>query len=411
MTLTLLIDLDDTLLSNDFGNFLPVYLTSLGDHLARYAAPEQLIPKLLDATQRMIQNKRPDRNLKEIFDHAFYPSLGLEIEDMQEAFDVFYADVFPTLQRLTCVRPEAVELVEQILAQGNRVVIATNPLFPRTAIMQRLDWAGISPQKYPLSLITSYETFHFTKPNPAYFAEILARLGWPEGAVVMIGDDLQNDIFASRRLGLPAFWITSTDAPTPKPDAPTESGSLADFLNWLDTTSLEELQPEYNSPDALLAIMLATPAALDSMIDGLPIISWTERPQPREWSLTEIICHLRDVDSKVNIPRLKKVIQESNPFLPGMDTDLWAEEHQYISQDGQSAITAFTTARMQLLEILEDFNQDDWHRPARHAIFGPTNLMELISITAGHDRLHIHQIHRVLNIFSHSSQDPSPQPM
>ena len=76
-------------------------------------------------------------------------------------------------------------------------MIATNPLFPRTAIYQRLEWAGLPPDKYPFSLIPSYETFHFAKPNPTYFAEFLTISGWPDGPMIMVGNDLEHDILGS----------------------------------------------------------------------------------------------------------------------------------------------------------------------------------------------------------------------
>jgi HAD superfamily hydrolase (TIGR01549 family) len=397
VTLTLLVDLDDTLLGNDMATFVPSYLQGLGRHLSKYASPDRLLPTLLAATQKMIQNERPDRSLEETFDEAFYPPLGLDKQDLWDSIDTFYADVFPTFQALTHYRPEAVALIEHAIDCGYRVAVATNPLFPRTAILQRLAWSGITPQKYPLSLITSYETFHFSKPNPAYYAEILARLGWPEGPVVMVGDDLLNDIAPARRLGLPAFWVTASPSTPPEgPLAPTASGRLSDFVPWLESTPFAELRPDFSSSTALLAILNSSPAALATLTADLPPAAWTESPRPGEWSLAEISCHLRDVETEVNLPRLHKVLQETNPFLPGMDTDPWAEECNYFLQDGPQALATFIQERIHLLRLLSGLNEADWERPARHAIFGPTQLKELVTIIAGHDRLHVQQVHQVL---------------
>jgi hypothetical protein len=89
---------------------------------------------------------------------------------------------------------------------------------------------------------------------------------------------------------------------------------------------------------------------------------------------------------------LQLVIQENNPFVPGRDTDLLAEERRYINQDGVQAIAHFKSARQKLISLLSGLEPDGWLRPARHAIFGPTTLQELANIIAGHDRLHIQQI-------------------
>ena len=39
--------------------------------------------------------------------------------------------------------------------------------------------------------------------------------------------------------------------------------------------------------------------------------------------MTEIICHLRDVEREVNLPRIRRVLAEQNPFLVGEVTDVW----------------------------------------------------------------------------------------
>ena len=409
MTLTLLADLDDTLLDNDFTSFLPYYLDALGEHMASIAEPEVLIPNLMSATQKMVENNRPDRTLKQVFDNSFFPALDVTPNEIQTTIDNFYAEVFPNLRRYTKQRPDAIQLVHQTLEAGFRVAIATNPLFPRVAIVERLEWAGISPQDYALSMITSYETFHFAKPNPAYFAEILAQIGWPEGGIIMIGNDLNDDIIASRRLGLPAFWISTQEAAAaPGAYAPTASGSISDCSIWLDTVPSEVLKPDYNSPEALLAILRATPAALDTLTSDLPGSAWVMHPEENEWSLTEIICHLRDVEIEVNLPRFQKVLDESNPFIAGQDTDPWVNERQYKYQDGPAALVDFTAARVHLLNILDGLSQNSWNRAARHAIFGPTDLKELANIISGHDQLHLRRIHNLMTNHSHSPEDLTP---
>jgi hypothetical protein len=248
-------------------------------------------------------------------------------------------------------------------------------------------------------LITSYETFHFAKPNPAYYTEILARLGWPEGPVVMVGDDLQNDMEPARRVGLATFWISKNgNNPNAGPYGPSAVGDLADFFPWIDASTQAELSPDLSQTESIIHTLRATPAALASHTADLSLTHWKKHPVEGEWSLTEIVCHLRDVDHEVNLPRLEKVIQESNPFLAGMDTDPWAAKRQYEQQDGKSALYDFTQYRMEILELIEHLSPADWDRPARHAIFGPTQMRELISILAGHDRLHLRQISTTLDM-------------
>lgn len=398
MSLTLLFDLDDTLLVNPVSDFLPVYLKKLSDTLAPYVDPALVVRSLIEGTKRMVANRRPDCTLQEIFDDYFFPAIGSSPTALQEHIDHFYEDVFPSLKPLTSPNQNAVQVVEQSIQRGYKIIIATNPLFPRTAIHQRLEWAGLSPEKYPFKFVPSYESNHFAKPNPAYLAEILSLIGWPDEPAIMIGDDLVNDIAPANLLGLPTYWI-STDGAEPDggKDNPTAKGSLNEFLQWIDGTDIDKLRSDYNSPSALLAILRATPAALDLLCRDLDLGIWKKRPQPREWCQTEIICHLRDVELDVNLPRLLMVLREHNPFLPGKDTDPWAEERDYIVQDGPNALQRFTFARVELLNHLEQLSEEDWQRPARHSILGPTTLQEMVSIITRHDQLHIRQVTQVLD--------------
>jgi FMN phosphatase YigB (HAD superfamily) len=398
MTLTLLIDLDDTLLGNKMDTFIPAYLGALGNHIATYTPPALMVKTMLAATQQMFANTSTNRTLKAAFDPHFYPPQGLTENLVKKPFQQFYAEKFPDLEPLTQFRPAAVEFIEAAIGRGYQIGIATNPLFPLTAIQQRLDWAGLSSKKYPFSLVPSYESFHFAKPNPAYFAEFLGRIGWPKGPIIMIGNDLDHDVQGATDMGIPVFWVSEGNDQNPADfPAPTASGRLEDILPWLDKTPLSELQPNFADPSALLAILRGSPAAFHSMLGEIPDDKWPQRPQPDEWSLTEILVHLRDVEREVNLPRFKKILTEESPFISGVDTDLWAGERAYINQDGPAAFEAFLAARTETLDLLDQLKPDDWHRPFRHAIFGPTELKELARITTDHERLHGRQIHSVLS--------------
>jgi len=403
VTLNLLLDLDGTLLGNEINGFVSGYTAALAKFMASYVEPGYFVQSLMKATGAMIQGQRPECTLEQNFDAVFYPALGYAKEDLRPQIDTFYREIFPSLQPLTEFRPEAVQFVEEALRRGHRLSIATNPLFPRTAILQRLAWAGFPAGNLPFEIVPSFETFHFAKPNPAFFAEILAYLGWPDGPVVMVGNEMSLDISPARMLGLSAFWIDGDGAASSvdsrDPLAPQAFGKIQDIISWLDVTQPEALKPGYNTPAAYIAILEATLAFWDTMVRCLPAGVYGQRPNDGEWCLSEIICHLRDVDADVNLPRLQKIILENNPFLPGKDTDPWAEERHYINQDCMQAAGAFMAARQNLVTLLRSLKPEEWKRPARHAIFGPTDLSELVGFITGHDRLHIQQalqaVHRV----------------
>ncbi|MBI4731094.1 MAG: DinB family protein [Chloroflexi bacterium] len=392
MTITLLLDLDDTLLDTNMQAFVPAYFSALASALAGSVSPEVMLPALMGGTKAMMQNENPSLTLREVFDAHFYPKLGLERAALQQEIDSFYNETFPTLSHVASQRPEAVEFVRWAFEAGHRVAIATNPYFPLKAVQHRMRWAGLPPEEYDFALVSSYETFHFTKEIAAYFPEFLAQLGWPEGPVVMVGNDLEMDLLPARQAGLPVFWKRAGQDDG-HPDIP--QGSFTDLRVWLAAADPVSITPTFSTPESILNILHSTPAALASLVNSLPPAAWEHHPEPGEWCLTEILCHLRDVETDVNLPRIQKLLAEDNPFLPGVVSDDWVHARNYAAQDGRFALADFMEARKGLIVLLNG-EQAKGSRPARHAIFGPTTLLELAGFMAGHDRAHVQQIWKTI---------------
>ena len=112
---------------------------------------------------------------------------------------------------------------------------------------------------------------------------------------------------------------------------------------------------------------------------------------PDEWSLTELVCHLRDSEREIHQIQIKLFNEQSEPFIPRPDSGVWASQRDYLHECGSSALKEFNDARRETLALLKNMAQKDWERKARHAIFGPTIFLEVISFIADHDRMHIQQ--------------------
>jgi FMN phosphatase YigB (HAD superfamily) len=156
MTLTILLDLDDTLIDTNMQNFIPAYFKALSDTLQTQVSPEIMLPALMGGTRKMMGKNDPEKTLKEIFDDYFYSIIGINRAEIKQGIDLFYDDVFPKLKYLTQQRPHAIEFVKKAFEKKYSIVIATNPLFPLKAIQHRLRWAGLAPEDYPYTLITPF---------------------------------------------------------------------------------------------------------------------------------------------------------------------------------------------------------------------------------------------------------------
>ncbi|TAK14930.1 MAG: hypothetical protein EPO32_00235 [Anaerolineae bacterium] len=393
MTPTLLFDLDDTLLGNSMDVFIPAYLHALTVAMSDRVSPEQLVPALMAGVQAMNSNTDFRRTLKDVFDEVFYPWLGLDPVAILPAIEDFYTRVFPSLKEHTRTLPVAREMVSRLLSQGHTIAVSSNPLFPLTAIHQRLEWAGLSPDEFGFSAVTSMEISHFTKPSPSYFAEVLAGLGWPEGPIVIIGDNPINDIQPATELGVASYRVNNGSA-NRNPNAP--GGLLEEFEPWLAAQQPDALTPKLDSLAAVLATMRTAHIGASHLAAGQTPDTLSTRPAEEDWSVTEILCHFRDVDREVTIPRIDSILQSENPFIVAVNPDEWAGERNYKDEDPAAVFDQWSETRFELMTRLDSLNPTDWDRTARHTIFGPITLLELMRISARHDRLHIQQIHKSL---------------
>ena len=387
MTLTLLLDLDDTLLNTDLESFVPIYFQSLSQYLQPWVSTEKVVPALIAGMSAMNANEDPRRTLREAFESEFYPRLGIQQEALTAAIPEYFRRAFPALARHTTQNPEAIRFLDWAISAGHRVAIATDPLFYRAAVEERVRWAGFNPEQF--ELISSADHFHFTKSHPAYFAEMLGRLGWPDGPVLMVGNDYQRDIVPAGRLGLKTFLIETGSGIESRDEM--GRGTFEDLRTLIESTDPSTLEPTFKSRDGIMGITSSTPAVLLSMCLPLSDTQWSLEPTRDDWAITEIASHLRDTEREVHAMQLELMIEKADAFIPRPETSVWANERDYLSEDGATALTAFAEARIQFVNKLGQLPAEIWKRKARHAIFGPTDFQEIMSFVADHDRLHLQQ--------------------
>jgi FMN phosphatase YigB (HAD superfamily) len=393
MNLTLLLDLDGTLLDTKMDRFIPAYFQALADEFQSIVPSEVLIRALIAGTNRMNESDDFFSTLEQVFSEEFYSKINVPRADLEESIGHFYDRVFPTLSHLTERIAASKPFIEWASSQGFRLAIATDPLFPRKATHHRLRWAGFEPEQF--ELVSSFEHFHFSKTRPAYYAEMLGRLGWPEGPVLMAGNDYHRDILPARSLGLPVYHVQSTPDATRQSGVPT--GDLEGLRSWIEMQDARNLLPEYRSKDSVMSILIATPAILSGLTVNRSSDAWSMKPFLQEWSMGELVCHLRDTEREIHHMQLDLFDKEGDPFIPRPDTSVWASLRDYVHEDGSQALHEFKVARRETLHRLGALASESWNRKARHAIFGPTTFLETVGFMADHDRMHAQQAWAIQN--------------
>lgn len=200
-----LFDLDGTLLPMDQDVFIKGYFSLL----ARKAAPlgyepEGLISAVWKGTAAMVHNDGSCTN-EQAFWRTFVEIYGAEKLSDRAVFDEFYREEFQQVQQFCGFNPAAAQTVQALRAQGLRLALATNPIFPAVATEHRIGWAGLKPSDF--ECITTYENSDSSKPNPRYYRKLAEQLDLAPEQCLMVGNDVGEDMIAET-IGMHVFLLT-----------------------------------------------------------------------------------------------------------------------------------------------------------------------------------------------------------
>ncbi len=378
----LLLDLDNTLLRNPDRQFAAAFTARFERHfldefgLAGGAeAFRRGILAVHDGAQGRLSNA-------EMLLRCLADGLRLPVETASAGLAAFYATPYEELSALTSPVADADKLLAALLEANLLVAIATNPIYPQAAILRRLEWAGLSDIVPSLAFITHSENMHFAKPRRAYYAELAARLGIEPDECLVIGDSRRNDIAPASALGMRAWQINP------------ERG-LSPILERLGNASWQHdvMSRELNA-DMLAPQFMGNLGALAGLLNEVKPHQWLQRPDPGEWSILQILCHLWQAESAVHQQRLRAILSQDNPFIPALPPP--GPHIPACHDSGWEVYEWFRARRLVTMDMLAGLSADDWARPARHSIFGLTTLLEMAHFTAQHDRLHITQLCQTL---------------
>lgn len=202
----IMFDLDGTLLPMDMKKFEKGYFGALAARLSPIGlAPDVLIAAVWTGTKAMVKNDGVIKNA-EVFWNVFGKVTGVDVAPYRAQSDDFYLNEFEGMRAFTCENPLARKAVTFARAISDKVVLATNPLFPMTAQLKRASWVGLEADDF--EAVTSYETEAFSKPNPKYYLSLCERLNVAPENCLMIGNDEREDMLAASAAGMQCYLVT-----------------------------------------------------------------------------------------------------------------------------------------------------------------------------------------------------------
>jgi len=170
----------------------------------------------------------------------FVAAAGCDEPEAIARFSAFYAEQFERLRTFTAPDPAAQELIAVAQRQGLKLAVATQPLFPREAILARLRWAGVPDETVGYDYISAYDILTACKPQPAFFQAILTALDVAPQEALMVGDSASADMPAGR-LGLKTFYVERGRNGIGQDVACDARGALAKLVEMLRSGAIHEL--------------------------------------------------------------------------------------------------------------------------------------------------------------------------
>ena len=227
-------DLDGTLLPIDMEAFSQAYFKQINKNgLFEKIDDKQGSNIFGKAIYAMLNNQGQKLNCDVFFDEIEAHTQTAR-EELVSHMDGFYTNEFLHVRECTRSDERVLSAVRQLKHKGYRLILATNPLFPRVATNTRIAWAGLEPGDF--EYISYYDNSHYCKPNPKYFIEILNRLELKASECYIVGNDIVEDMGAVA-LGFKGFLVLDHVIGDLKKVPQCEQGNYSDLLRFAENLS------------------------------------------------------------------------------------------------------------------------------------------------------------------------------
>ncbi len=147
--------------------------------------------------------------------------------------------------------------------------------------------------------------------------------------------------------------------------------------------------------EEILKALRAGPVVVRALVRGVADDALRRRPAPDEWSIIEVVAHLGDTEERA-LGRVRRMLSEDDPFLPGYDERELALTGRYVERDVAAELDRFELLRAEHATLLASLDDAGWRRTGRHGEQGPMTVELYEAHVAGEDANHLAQIAQML---------------
>jgi hypothetical protein len=158
----------------------------------------------------------------------------------------------------------------------------------------------------------------------------------------------------------------------------------------------------YDTPlsiEQVLTALAETPSRLGDLTAGLAPAQLHTRSDPDEWSLNDILAHLRACADMWG-GYIRKILAEDRPTFRAVNPTTWIKQTNYPELEFRRSLRAFTAQRDELLALLRPLPPEAWSRAATVTGAGKPRQRTVLSYgrwLANHERSHLRHIARLVN--------------
>jgi DinB superfamily len=115
--------------------------------------------------------------------------------------------------------------------------------------------------------------------------------------------------------------------------------------------------------EPVLALLAENPSRLATLTAGLTLAQLHAPLKEGEWSLNDILAHLRSCSDMWG-DCIVKILAEDKPTLRAINPVTWMKQTDYPKQKFRTSLRLYTEQRTKLLTVLEPIKSKVWSRSA-----------------------------------------------
>ncbi len=151
------------------------------------------------------------------------------------------------------------------------------------------------------------------------------------------------------------------------------------------------------TPTTIIALLAQGPARIGAATDGLAPAHLRTAPAAGEWSVNDVLAHLRAC-ADVWGAAIETILAQDEPTIRAINPRTWIKRTDYLDLEFAPSFQAYAAQRAGLLALLDALPPEAWGRRATLTGAGATlqrTVLIYAESIAVHERAHLKQIRRI----------------